>query len=227
MTQIPSLSERQLLNIDTYERAIIYSALLLRSVLVDDFFASGSPNSAIANRLTLDLITNVTTNEDNKLIVQGSVKIAASFYYLNLPAYVGGGDFLTWLAPYGEGSALAWTGEPADPTPNNTAPLPNELPPQVKTLEQFFVWCCQQLYAGLAAEKSDYLNNISFDLKDAATNASLDITATIAIDFEQYLKNNNLVAACKQMLLTRGQVTPVQYKFGNLTLVGNSTPMGN
>jgi hypothetical protein len=139
MTQLVSKLVRDGLNINTYEKGILYSALLLRksNTHPDNEL---SPNDNLGYK-GVRLVTTFRTDRDNNYL--GTVSVQATIPYNSQEALTSGGDFFRTILPFGNENPnpLELTSVPDF---NDGLPIDSE-PGYVDDLEKYFVWCSQTL----------------------------------------------------------------------------------
>lgn len=218
MTVLLSKQTRENLKIDTLERGIILSILLLRS-------AANSGNVPGLYLNSVKVSTNIRqTGESYQASFIGSAKIP----YQSNPALLGGMDILENLKPL---STLTVTPNFLELKPTPNAPsLPAE-PDRVNTLEKYLLWAAQILAASILPVVDRV--KIAFFEEDPKE-PSLLIDVNLPIDWSAYLLSNNLLAASKP-LATRyldpdadsSQENETNSLLGNDSEVGNLTIAGN
>lgn len=204
-------STRDLIGIDSYERAIVYSSLLLRS----GYLNNGGKNEAGQFNLSLE----DDLNNDPEF---GNIAIQSSLFYNNLVAIDQGGDV------YNNIEALAgspvYSGSNLFASQFTTAPItPDPIP--TPTLEQYLYFSLQQLLLADFANLSDLIEiRPSFAGNTNITN--LQVKASIRYHRETFLVYNNLIQAVGVNFVPTAVIPTAlvgnTLQFGNNFRVGNS-----
>lgn len=221
MTILVNKTVRDALNIDTLERGLVYSALLLR--------ASNTLNTPIGSGEETIYTNAVQLVTENVALDNGSIfsiiDIHGKFPYNNQVALKHGGNFLTSLKVFSNDDPNPFL-LTCNPTPNNILPIPAE-PPTVDTLEKYFVWCAQNLCIGLLNKNPSNIENITFKfLEEDSNGPSLDIEVIMPFDLKVFYTEDNLMNAVKQIVsnLTESEA---QLFFNNVIAVNNQMSVGN
>lgn len=163
-------SERLSLGIDTFEKSIVYSALLLRTKAksnINIYLKKISSNEGIIPYLAVDIL--LPYEQDNYLKHGGSV----------IPFII---PFSTELIKY-LGKVI----------PSNNNIIPQE-PDEVNSLEKYLAWtalgwvCLNKQYLPQPWENYGY-----FAILDGKKPPSLSIKILLEFDYEKYAKNDNLI----------------------------------
>lgn len=201
---LPSLALRQSYGIDTFERAIVWSALLLR------YGYSFSEDRVVKDAVQLSL-TMAGVGERFTETINLRVGLQVANEALN-----SGANLLNNIVERFGGS-VDWT---ATTAPASQTGLPITAEPSGLTLEQYFYWACQQL---LATDVENYRRiAITPTFRGFAEAITLDATVAIAFDYATYLLTNNLITA-----IGGGTTTPVIPDFGNDYQLNNDLQLTN
>lgn len=173
---LPDLATRNAIGIDTFERAVAWSALLLRSA----YFAS--TDRAVQDAIQIGLTMNNTANGFVSNIVIRAVLT------VNNEALADGGDILNNLEERMEGS-VNYTGFNLQPSASGL-PITVE-PASVTTLEQYFYWASQQLLADDLTKFRSF--TIAPTFRGLNNPFTIDNVVNIPFDYAHYLTSNNLI----------------------------------
>ena len=189
MTPLEPRKIRDANGIDTFERALLYAALMLRASNTNvDNVPAGKANKYLnASRIVVNL-ANITQRG-----IEPTVKIEMKLPYDNQRALRHGGNFVESLGSCGniDGSF----NEPAAPTEPNFFPIPAD-PTWVTTLERYAAWCATNLIGGHAALNNKVAPPVTVDfLEEDTSGASLLIGALLKLGLYEYLRNNDLISA--------------------------------
>lgn len=176
---LPNKSTRDSQGIDSFERAIVYSALLLRQ----GYFLSEDRSTKDAIQIALSL------SGSGENILQ-NINIRANLLVVN-ESLLNGGNILSNLQERMQGT-VDYLGANINPSLANFLPIIPE-PPTVQTLEQYFYWGCQQL---LAEDVSNYRRLSLLPIFKGNNNPfTMDCIVSIPFDYRTYLESNNLLGA--------------------------------
>lgn len=220
MTILATKRERDALGIDTFERAFVYAALLLRAANTAPLPSEASlyRNSV---RIVLDL-DNIGVNGLEPLVI-----IQATIPYISQVALKSAANFVENLDIYGASNPNPFTAA-SPPTNPNRYPITTE-PEWVNTLEKYLAWAGSSLL--LRSLKLDPRNkpSISLSILEEAVKPSLQIDASLQFDINIYLSNNNLIAALRQKVqsLNNGVELINEVAVGNRSNTGNDSTVGN
>jgi hypothetical protein len=187
MTILPPQAERDSIGIDTYERAILYAASMLRrSFLVDG-------EKANLKRLS---ITTAQSKENNNILIEGE------FPYSNSTTWEKGGDvfkpvhYLSLSDPSNSFSP-----------PSNLLPLGNPYialasdPSWVATLEEYFIWVLSQSKAALHLESPPRHDVISYRFFDGRSpDPVVEVKASLPFDLDLWLRDRHFFNALLPLL---------------------------
>lgn len=190
MTKLASKSERDSLNIDTFERAIVYSGLLLYKTLKD-------PNNPIPedNNPFSDFVSYSMPNGNSKEI---TFTINVTLPIDRIEATELGGNFIETIGVYGT----------TDPNPieiqcsksSSDFISIKEEPDYIDTLEKYFAWLCHVVKSQLIKNESDEASRITTQFFVDNETPQLRIRVQNKINYENYLFNNNLLCSVKPLL---------------------------
>lgn len=175
---LPDLATRNAIGIDTFERAVAWSALLLRSA----YFAS--TDRAVQDAIQIGLAMNNTADGFvSNMVIRAVLTVSNN-------ALADGGDVLANLEERMEGS-VSYTGINLGESWGGT--LIDDTPPSITTLEQYFYWASQQL---LASDVTKYRSfTIAPTFRGLNSPFTIDNVVNIPFDYGHYLTFNNLVGA--------------------------------
>lgn len=139
MTTLISRADRDLLNVDTIERAIAYAAFSLRLTNQNNFQSSDPFYDAV--RIVVDKTSIVTS----------TLNIEAKLYYDQTNYLLTGGDLLESIVPFSTLNAAPLSLDLA-PSTNVFYILPDE-PSIVNTLEKYLLWTSHLFVSGLIQER--------------------------------------------------------------------------
>ncbi|BAQ67079.1 hypothetical protein [Geminocystis sp. NIES-3709] len=175
---LPSLALRNSYGIDSFQRAIVFSALLLR------YGYSFSDDRLIKDAVQLSLAIAGSGDRFTQF-VNLRVGLQVSNTALN-----SGANLLTNIIERFGGS-VDWTADDAEPSIGDFLPITAE--PSGLTLEQYFYWACQQL---LADDVENYKRvQITPTFKGITDTVTIDCTVSIPFNYTTYLQTNNLISA--------------------------------
>lgn len=171
MTILATIQQRNELNIDTHEKALVYAALLLRKA-----------NASLSDYKKAVRIAS-SGDFPTKILIEATIP------YDSINALGMGGNFAENVKVFSNN----------DPNPlkvslesNNTSL--GQDPLYVDSLEKYFVFHCLQWQQALMMINADilYFSKIQF-LEEAPVEPSLKITLSIPYDYGSYLVNRNLI----------------------------------
>jgi hypothetical protein len=181
MTTLPPIADRNALNIDIHERALVYSALLLRkanTTLTDTKYKN-------AVRVT----TSETQNTD--LSITAKVIIEAKIPYNSQSALGYGGNFIENLISFSPVNPSFLLTEPL--TSNNTN-LGDD-PEFVINLEKYFAFHALQWQKAIINDQIlkvfDYCKVQFFE--EDTTEPSVKLSVSIPYNYSDYVVNRNLL----------------------------------
>jgi len=187
MAILPSKAERDAIGIDTYERAILYAAMMLRrSFLIDG-------EKANLKRLS---ITSAQAKESNNILIEGE------FPYSNSQTWEKGGDFFkpVHYLSLGDPSNSFSPPSPLIPFGNPYINLPSE-PAWVETLEEFFIWVLSQSKASLHLESPPRHDVISYRFFDARSPLPIvEVKATLPFNLGIWLRDRHFFNSLQPLL---------------------------
>ena len=198
MTVLATKETRDLIGIDSWERAIVWSACSLLSAKSESTTVYDKNFSVFADQTTAQILISFGMPLDMPL-----------FW-----ASMGDPDLslqnITDLTVNYEGEYLSLS-----------TPLETE-PPSVNTLEKYFVWANKKLLEYYLKNDTDKANNInlSTDLKRSA----IFVTTTLPYDPIDYSETDSLLSA---VVVTSSSSSNVDGLFGNNTLLSNNLLLSN
>lgn len=212
MTVLLSKQVRANLKIDTLERGIILSNLLLRN----------AANNNGTERQYFNAIRISTAIRQTGESYQASFVSSAKIPYQSSTALLGGMDLFTNLKPL---SNLLVTPSFAPLAPTPSAPILPVEPTAIDTLEKYLLWAAQILAASILPVIDRI--KITFFEEDPKEPSVL-IECNLPLDWRVYLLSNNLLAASKPLatryLDPNSDSEPTDE---TNSLLGNNTPVGN
>lgn len=217
MTILIDKATREILNIDTLERGIIMSLLLLRN-------AANAEGKDGAYFNSVRISTSVRQSGET---YQANLNATAKIPYHSNLALLSGMNLIRNLKPL---TTLTVTPSfrPLSPTPN--APLLPLEPAYVNNLERYLVWASKILAASLLPA-IDRVKMSFFEEDPKEPSVSLEYS--LPIDWKIYLLTNNLLEASKVTVssylndLDFDAIPSASNLLGNQSLVGNLTPIKN
>lgn len=205
MTILPSRSERDNIGIDSYERAILYSAVLLRKMAL------------LAGINADDRISLNTTNAE-----QPKINIQAVLNYTPEEAWGAGGDFFDTIEPL---TSLNPSGELIPVSPLSELPDFSGLdvdPPWVDNLEEFFVWAAIEIKGRLIGKGATQENLISYRFRPKKKPPSVEISISLPFRFSVWLEDRHFFNSLIP-LLSPSEIT----ELNNSAQLNNQQVLGN
>lgn len=204
---LPSKALRDGYGIDSFERAIVWSSLLLRgayqqsdTAIIKDAVQSTLQISGTGNNLLENIIVRTSLLVNNTTLVQGANilgNIEERFFGI-----------------------INWLGSSSLPSIGDFVPMIPD--PFSMSLEQYFYWACQNL---LMNDVDQYRRvQIIPVFKGLLNPFTLDCTVTVKFDYATFLETNNLVSA------VGARETPiviVPTAFNNQTQLNNNLQLNN
>lgn len=208
---LPSKILRDVYGIDSFERAIVWSSLILRA----GYQLSEDTVIKDAVQITLQL-TGTGENLVQNIVIKNSLLIENQ-------SLIEGANLLGNIKERFLGS-LDWVGGNCEPSIGDfNAILPD---PQNLSLEAYYYWACQNV---LASDINQYRNvQIIPIYKGLVTPFALDTVVRVKFDYPTYLKTNNLVCAVGSVLDddSGGGLIPSE-GFNNITQLNNLLQLSN
>lgn len=198
-------SERDLIGIDNFERAIVYSALLVRKGLR---LAELSTNQVV-------IYQNLVSNTEGKIV---NLTVECKLL-LDSSSFLGlGGNFLNSIIPFNDAN-IAYDGDAITPTVNNQGVIPEE-PTEVNTLEKYLAWSLSE-WVKFNKEQSE--NNWDsygyFSFLEEANPPVFSGKVILGFDYANYVNTKNLIASVIPFIVT------IENNYNSL--VGNDILFGN
>ena len=218
MTVLPSQAERNSIGIDTYERAILYAAMMLRR----SFLTDGEKENL--KRLS---ITTAQSRNNNNILIKGE------FPYSNSVTWEQGGDVFKPIHYLSLSDPSNSFSPPSPLLPFGDPYITLSIdPPWVETLEEYFTWVISNSMISLLSETPPRDKVISYRFFDSRSPLPIiEIQASLPFDITQWLKDRHFFNALEPLLtLDPLNVTPNQndtYFFENDTILGNSLVLNN
>lgn len=219
MTILSSQLERAALGINSFERAIIYSALLLRIA------CNKSADTVIKDYFQIKLGNNFIQDKNTNLYnCEGTVTIKGTIKYDNSAIQAGGniGPFIIPLTT----DNIQYTGSAMPPSNNIIATIKPD-PSWVTTLEQYFFWCCCEYHKILLGfnDTATEMRKVAFSTAFQGTISEylLNINVLLFYNYIDWLESGNLLGSDSFNTIPITQNSLV----GNNTLIGNNFLFGN
>lgn len=190
--QLETQSARDGYNIDSFERALVYSALLLRAGYNDS-----ANERTLRNRYAIRQVSQNLRQDNDTFLYQGFANIQAVMEYDNL-ALTSGGDLLGSLVE-SVSSDVPYTGVDLTPSARIIAPIANDIA-KISTLEDYFLWSVINYQNALVnplptdAQLLSYVS-INPNYTGINDNPTINITATVEYNYTTWLESFNLVNA--------------------------------
>lgn len=223
MTVLASKAIRDGLNIDTLERGLIYSTLLLRASNTLNAPVNTEAENAFTN--AVQIITDLVQVDEATILP--TIEIHGKIPYDNQQALKRGGNFLEYLKVFSNADPNPFQFN-CTPTVNNPLPIPVE-PETVNTLERYFAWCSELLLCGLVSKNPIDTESITFSfLEEDTEGPSIEINAIIPYDLKVFLLEHNLLNASKALITSLpNQPEQSEYRIDNPNRISNATRLGN
>lgn len=216
MTPLDTKANRDLYGIDTFERGLVYAALLLRSSNTNPDNTRTKQKNPYYNAVRIAL-----NNTNTLVVIQGKLP------YDNNLALRGGGSFIKSLGVY----------DNADPNPFlYQAPASNPIkltiidsPFWVNTLERYFAWTASNLLSGfLDLETGQQQGSIQF-LEEDALEPSILLNVSLPINYNQFLNSGNLIYAIQSVISATSVIDADNNinELNNASLFSNNLLIGN
>ena len=176
MVALLTKTELQALNIDTVEKALVFSALVLRSALVGD---------DDANTSNLAVSINVSAFDDLQGNLNLEVYIPYSAYQLNTK----GGQLLDAVLEYPSNAPNLLLDLSLDSVPTTSGlTIPDYQDTVVNTIEKYLVYYAQILWASVV-NKQD--NTVSFTFISNQESPQILISVNLPLNLNQWLLGGN------------------------------------
>ena len=205
---------RDLIGIDTFERAIVFSTLLLRQGLR----LKELPTN---NCIIYQSFAQENNEKVNTLIVEAKIPYE-SLNFCGL-----GGDFISSILPFDDDTTvLDYDGDFIPPTVNNQGFIEPD-PEDVYMLEQYLIWTISRwiyYHKQQFPENWDSYGYLSF--LEEASPPSISAKVILPFDYEKYLETTNLIASVKPKIAT-SEIPSYSSLIGNSQLFGNGFLVGN
>ncbi len=212
MPSINTKSERDLIGIDTFERGIVWSFLVM-------YFNATDTQKQIDTNIVNGILYNVSESNDGN----ADLNISVNLPYNNRLASELGGNILESLLHI---SVFSFDNILINCPASDPAFVPIDIEPvYVNTYEKYFTWTLQTVKSRLLDNDDNNANRISIRFfNDAPNFPSLRLQARIPIDYGKYLNTNNLVCSVKKLIDT---TTTPSSGTGNNSIMGNDSVLGN
>lgn len=211
---LSSKSERDLIGIDNFERAIVYSALLLRK---------GLRLAELPTNPVLIYQNSVQGNEGSK-IVNLTVECKLPF---DSASFLGlGGDFIKSILSFNDIN-VSYQGDAIAPTVNNQGVIPNE-PTDVNTLEKYLAWSLSEwIKFNKAKGETNWDSYGYFSFLEEANPPVFSGKVILSFDYANYINSKNLIASVIPSVSLTSVDTNYSSLIGNNILFGNDYLVGN
>ena len=231
MTVLESRAVRDNNGIDTFERSLVYAALMLRA---SNTSLASNPVDARTGAEKKNIYYNAVRinakfDAVNALGIDSTLTLSLKIPYNNQSALKQGGNFLENLGVYGNVPPDAFLLK-ANPSVPNLFPLPTE-PLWVNSLERLAGWSATNLVGGFVSLNGKVVPPISVTFSEEdSPSPNLLINALLKLNLAVYLEKNNLIAAITSQVrsghwadavatletlrhLPQEQITPYQTRF--------------
>ena len=202
---------RDTIGIDSVERAICWSALLLRKAYLQEDNNSLKDSFQIAPQIKL-IQGNLTS----------IITIIASIYF-DENSLLEGGNILENIIEKST-NTVSYNGENLLPSDDIFLPISDDIL-QVNTLEKYFYWNCQLFLEDNILENYNKVQILPV-FKGSNTENKINISIVLNYNFKHYLNTNNLVQSIGIIQNTASQNIPISL-VGNSELFGNDFLVGN
>ena len=188
---------RDILELDSWERAIVWSALSLRASNVS--YASSPGNEQYPHTNSVRIALSRAINDG---ALTANLKIEATLPYNSVAGMSSGARFIDSLQELYSGLAVHFTGEKCsilsglgEKVTDGGTGLPTE-PDYVNTLEKYFLWVCWESELSLLSPLPSQLLPITVDFfEESQPSATIKVVANVPIDYEAYKDSENLVCS--------------------------------
>ena len=206
-------SKRDLIGIDNFERAIVYSALLLRKGLR---LAEMPTNQVV-------IYQNLVSSNEGK-IVNLTVECKLLF---DSASFLGlGGDFIQSILSFND-IQPSYQGEAIAPTVNNQGVIPEE-PTEVNTLEKYLAWSLSEwVKFNKAKGEINWDSYGYFSFLEEANPPVFSGKVILKFDYANYINSKNLIASVIPSVSLTSVDTNYSSLIGNNILFGNDYLVGN
>jgi hypothetical protein len=217
MVALIDKTNRNTIGIDSVERAICWSALLLRNAYLQEESKSIKDSFQIAPQIKL---------------IQGNltpiITIIATIYFDN-NSLLEGGNILDNIVEKST-NTVSYNGAILIPSDDNYLPIVDDILP-INTLEKYFYWNCQLLLENNIANNYSKVQILP-SFKGSNTENKINISVVLNYNFRHYLNTNNLIQSIGIIQNTINESIPISLVgneeiFGNNFIVGNSLNQTN
>ncbi len=217
MTTLPPIADRIALNVDTHERALVYSALLLRKAnltLTDTKYKN-------AVRVTTSEAQNTDLSINARVIIEGKIP------YNSQSALGYGGNFienLTSFSPVNPSFLLT------EPLTSNGTDLGDD-PEFVINLEKYFAFHALQWQKAIINDGLVGIFNyckVQFFEEDSIE-PSVKISLSIPYNYSEYCVNRNLLKSVNNIAvpITYSTYSPYSPYIGDITFLNDEYYLGD
>ena len=192
MTTLQAKSIRDSINIDSFERGLVYGAFLLRSAYNDP-----ANDRSIRDYFQIRQTSQNQRQDNGSYLYRGFVTVLATLQYDN-QAFLSGGDLLSALLEPVTSSPL-YSGANLDNSSNIIAGIIDD-DSRVVTLEDYFLFSVMEYQRNLTRPTPsdvNLLNYVSINPSYAGSNdlSTVRLTAVVEYDYDNWLISKNLINA--------------------------------
>jgi len=224
MTVLASETIRGNLGIDSLERAIAYSASLLR--LANRIASTEEADISELVRFTISFGSAIIgVGEDAYSDITASLSIEATLFYDPLIVLPASGNISAGIIPYSDVDPGTWNTESLPPSsPSYPVIYP------ASSLEAFFYLVILDFYFELLMLSPPRLDLISWQWLDSADVPQVKLTVSLPLDYRTYLESEDLLLSLIPVVDPTsgdGNITPAGNFIDNGFLINNSILIEN
>lgn len=215
MVKLPTKEDRNNLNIDTWERAILYSAMLLYNGVRDANF-----DQTFQNEVTITAPNN-NTNQFN-------VTVNVTLPIDNVEAVELGGNVVESVGEYNQSEPLVTL--QCDSSSSEFIALAGIEPSFTVNVEFYFIWLLHRVKANLIEDLPDEASRINSQVfLDNPNFPQVRLSVNLPVDNVCYLRGDNLLCCLKPLVTTTVSLGNIgqQDEQEKSTVLDNSTIMNN
>lgn len=207
---------RDLIGIDTFERAIVLATLLLRQGLRN--IPDASTNSAI--------IYQSFSQENNEKIPTLIVEAKIPYDSANFCGY--GGEFISTILPLDDGTITPeYNGDFIPPTINNQGLIEPDHE-EIFMIEQYLIWAMSRWIYYHKQQFSNQWDSYGYlSFLEEATPPVISAKVILPFDYEKYLQTNNLIESVNRKITTSVTSETNGGQLNNNVLFGNDFILSN
>lgn len=204
-------TQRDLIGIDSFERAIVFAVLMIREGLK----IADLPSDKV-------ILYQAFKNQNNVKTLNLTIELKIPYDQMIFNAF--GGDFIQSIISFDDDTIEpSYDGVAIPPTLNNQRIIESE-PIEVNTLEKYLVWAVSRwIYWNKKTFLTNWDSEGYLSFLGEARPANITAKLTLPLDYETYLETNNLIASVAQRLpeiIENNNQT-------NSSLIGNDVLIGN